>query len=250
MIIRKFIILCVFSMVSQIVMADFAIISDPDGYANIRADSNINAKIVSRVNNGEVLYCSKDKSNGFHQIAIGKNTFDNSSLYIHYSRAKFLSSFTTLPILRKFGKEYTDEDLRHPKLLSDQSLTLAGFNYQIHLLVKPFNVSNHRIIYNEDKSIDKLDNFSMFWGSDQQVPYSEYSLIRVNYNNIEIAIPKNQISDLFNPNLSDTKAFFDGKTKTLYLVAQNGDGAGVYHVVLIFKEGKYVRRLVVMDENV
>jgi len=58
------------------------------------------------------------------------------------------------------------------------------------------------------------------------------------------------VSDLFNPNLSDTTAFFDKDTKTLYLVAQNGDGAGVYHVVLIFKDGKYVSRLVVMDEDV
>lgn len=246
MITNKFIILFILNIISATAMADFAIINDPDGYTNVRVNSKNNATIAFKINSGEVFYCLNDLNNGFYQIETNKYNFDNSTLFVHKSRVKFLSSFTALPILEKRDKKYNDV---YPKSLDEQSLRLAGSNYTIDLKVKPFNTKSHKLVYDKDSLLKSLDGFSKFWGSDNATPYSEYSLFSIKFNNKVINIPNNQIGDLFNPNLSDTQAFFDKQSQTLYLVAQNGDGAGVYHVVFIFKAEKYENRLVVLDEN-
>ncbi len=52
--------------------------------------------------------------------------------------------------------------------------------------------------------------------------------------------------NLFNPNLKATSLYLNKKNNSIYIIANNGDGAGAYSVIWVIKNGKFEKRMVIL----
>jgi hypothetical protein len=71
----------------------------------------------------------------------------------------------------------------------------------------------------------------------------EYQSLKLSREKTDINLPTNQ---LFNPNLKLTNMYHDKDTNSLYIIAKNSDGAGSYAVLWIIKDGKFLKRIVIL----
>lgn len=233
---KKLILLVSFCVFSTAAHADFAVIQDKDGFVNVRKEPDASATIAYKITN-EPFYVLHKSKNGFYEILSKNHNGLDESYFIHKSRVQFVKSFS------KLTSSYNS---------TGDSTELKGFGYLINLSSKPFSKENHNMSFekNDNFSLAALDGFTKFWGSDGAVPYMEYKVFDIKYLGQSISITNKIKGDLFNPTIKNSKAYFDKLTKKLYLILENGDGAGVYHVVFVIKEGVVIDRLVVLDENV
>jgi len=214
-------------LVSNFSYADFALVNDPDGNVNVRSDSNVKAKIVDRLQNGTIIYCySEYLKNGFCMVEIEKHGDSNS--YVYMSKLKPISNFKKL----------------NSKLINKTNLELSGDSLKINVKIKNTDKRDGEFIN------EYFKNGEIFGADENLLPQYKYESIELNVKNKIINIDKKYLSNLFYPQLDSTQAFYDSYNKTLYLVAKNGDGAIVYNVIWVFKDGRLVKYWVFLDANV
>jgi hypothetical protein len=79
-------------------------------------------------------------------------------------------------------------------------------------------------------------------GTDGNKPQEEITAITFSLNNIPVSIPATAYKNLFNPS-QQGDAYID-TNKTIYLVMYNSDAAGSYSCIFVFKNGRFIQRLV------
>ena len=141
-----------------------------------------------------------------------------------------------------------------PKFINDSAVYHmidkgAAKGYEIRLESKNFDPGKHKFTKSVNGGICLIDN-KIFWGTDEDVPMKEIKKFEVILNNQKIGMPLSEFRDLFNPTLGSSHeiihlyAKMDRKGEYFIIVLFGSDAAGSYCAVWIFKNGKYLRRVV------
>jgi hypothetical protein len=224
--IRKILFLVLIS-ISKYSFGQFAIISDRDGYINVRKGASKDNAIVDKLKNGHLIYCLEVKGH-WTNIDYSKNNNDLTG-YIYYDRCALISKYPTIPVLTR----------------SENMLRLAKDSIEIIVTQKQFEKSKHKFKYNKEANseIELIDN-KVYFGKDGEMPETEYQSIKIKLGQKTIDLPKTSLESLYQPNLFITVANYDTENDIIYIQSENSDGAGSYEVIWKVEKGVYKERYI------
>ncbi|RLD56993.1 MAG: hypothetical protein DRJ05_10395 [Bacteroidetes bacterium] len=159
---------------------------------------------------------------------------------------------------KTFGFQETPLLINTDSIVSYEFKTDDKTVYKIKIAIKKFDSLNH-VIGKTQGLLVEIDNEPIF-GVDGVIPYREFKNIEVFKNNELIGINKSEYRDLYNPKVgcikrskfSDyiytwyTKVFYQPENDYLIIELHGSDGGGAYYVFWIFKNGNYLKRVVIM----
>jgi hypothetical protein len=218
----------VFLFVSVFSFGQFAIITDKDGSANIRADGNTSSRITDSLKNGHLVYCFENKGN-WTNIDYSKKQKDLNG-YVYKDRYKLVSDFAVIPVVT----------------MNETAVKLKKDSIEITLTQRKFEKNKHRFKYFKEYpgQVELIDN-KRYWGKDGGMPTTQYDKIIIKIGQRTITLPKEATEGLFEPGLATAEVFFDKQANTIYIQTMNSDGAGSYEVIWKIENGLYKDRLVV-----
>lgn len=207
---------------------DFAIISDKDGFATVRNSKEVNdVNIIDKLENGFVV-----------------NYFEREGFWIAIGYEKNEIQFSGF-IFRDRLKEFYDFPEVQGRNQPAQEFKIFNKNIEIKVTDQIFNASDHSIKnYSNYKEFIELIDEKKIYGTNGNLPEREYKAIEIKVNGVKILLPKAAIQNLFEPTIEYTTAFFNEKSQTLYVRADNSDGSGSYAVVWVVEKGKYKQRCI------
>lgn len=220
---RKYLFL--FTLLSAISLQakEFFIISDEDGYVNVRDNDN---NVTDRLSNGSPVFVL----NPMNEEMWWEVEYSKAGVLftgkVHQSKLKNIDNFEEIPVANKV----TNRVLMQNNVVR-VNIEEAGFEKAGHT----FQYQAGFLIY--------IDH-SKIWGTDGKIPHREYSAIDISINNRKVILPEKAFKDLYEPNLDYTKAYYHEETDTLYISTLNSDGAGGYVVLWLFRNGIFEDRLV------
>ena len=97
--------------------------------------------------------------------------------------------------------------------------------------------------YKEYKDQLEYINNKKYWGTDGEIPKTEYKSIEI-YIGIKNSRPEIAIDNLFETSLYNTQVNHDKTNDVLYIQSMNSDGAGSYEVIWKIKKGVYKERYI------
>jgi hypothetical protein len=100
----------------QLSFAQFAKITDKDGYVNVRENADAKSKIVGKINTDEIVYI-------FESDPVHKNWANVSNGYIYNSRLKYIESYQKIP----------------PTARDANKATFASGNIKVNIVSGKFN---------------------------------------------------------------------------------------------------------------
>lgn len=194
-----------------------AVISDPDGYTNVRSGKGINSDIITKISEGLEFLYNKDCNSDWWQILLN----DGSEGYVHESRIK--------PIHSKYENH-------------EYKIKIDNENILLSITEDEFNCDGHKITRKDDMMV-MVDGEGAL-GTGYSLPITEIVNIKITWNNVDLHVPKELYSDCYNPFIEEDKVFYkltDNGEKLLFFLL-GSDGAGVYDVLWIFdKNSKHSR---------
>ncbi|WP_121966913.1 SH3 domain-containing protein [Myroides sp. N17-2] len=199
---------------------------DKDGYVNVRKEGNANSEIRSKLDAGEIVFLFEvdEKAPNWSIIEMSKR--NDVSGYVHNSRLKMLDTYTRIPLVSS----------------SKQELKFSGNNVTVTVGIGTFDYTKNKTKFTKQKGSDFLETYNGqdMWGTDGTIPTAYYTSIKINQNGKEAVLPTKAYENMFNPSGKGyTDCYYDKSDNTIYLTADNSDGAGSYVVVWVFKDGKY-----------
>jgi hypothetical protein len=205
----------------------FAVVSDKDGYTNVRKDAVKKNNIIDSLKNGHLIYCFENKDNWTNIDYSKKNKELNG--YIYSDRYKVISSYLIIPI----GSQ------------TKNSVRLAKDSIEVLLTQKSFDKTKHKFKYFKEANnqIELIDNEN-YWGADGGMPKIEYQKIKVKVGHKTIDLPKAATKNLFEPSIYNTQVNFDKERNIIYIHSMNSDGAGAYEVIWKIENGTYKERFI------
>lgn len=231
--------------------AQYYSVNDTNGFVNVREHPDVNAALVCKLPNEIIVFESftdeeQDKSNWVHvdfylkTTSAKKNpeeyTPDIMKGYTLHSGFIYKTKLTAIEKL----KPLKYKQLKNGYTCFDDSI-------KITIAIAPFIQSKHIIQYSKENEriLEKVDNQPMI-GTDGDKPYREIKKITVSVNNALVALPATTYKNLFNPSYQNDG--YTDKNGLIYLVMYNSDAAGSYSCIFIFKNGKFIQRLVFAGE--
>ena len=204
----------------------FAVINDKDGYVNVRKEKSVHSRVLKKLDNNTLIFVFVyDKAHDGNWIYV-----DNEG-YIYNDRVKWIEE------LPKVAKGVEKKNAIH----------FSGKDISVTLTSQKFDKSKHSFKYNKEypDAIEKIDG-KTFFGTDGNMPKEAYKSIEVKIRGKQVSIPQSAYSDLYQPNLYTDLNFvyYDKDSDILYIVANNGDGAGAYMVCWQIEKGVYKGRKV------
>jgi hypothetical protein len=210
----------------------FAIIRDPDGFTNVRADSSAKAKIIGQFHDGDV-FTSTYNCHGWVKVYYEPDEFTDKGYFEGYIYQDRLLSIEDLQHLPKNGRT-----------LVEGHLTLHNDSVTVDLRTAPFQPKQHVIRKDKDGQVQKIDN-KTFLGTDGSMPDQKLTSLRMTIRGNAVDIPAAAWNDVYEAHLTTCNVFFDTSTGFIYVYMPScGDDAGAYEIVWIFKNGRYVKRYV------
>lgn len=215
-------------ILGQTTFGQFGIITDKNGFVNVRNSPDSSNNIIDKLTNGQIVFCFE--AEGEWRPIDYDLSRQNKSGYIHQSRVKLIEDFDKITY-----DNVTDSAITFKKDSIKLIITKTKFNPKNNTL--QYNIGNAS--KNEMPFLEKI-NGKEIWGTDGNVPKNKYGQITVTLGKNKIHLP---IDNLFEPNLESTTVNFDKATKTLYISAVNSDGADGYAVLWIIQNGKFKQRI-------
>jgi hypothetical protein len=210
----------------------YAIISDKDGFVNIRKEKSANAPIVARIYNDSIFNIG-DEDNDGESDWIKIYMEGGTEGYVYKSRILALSKL-------KF--------LKNIKIYKDSCVAIND-SLAVTIKSKTFNSKFHKLTYSKaipDKNIReellKIDGHRI-WGTDGDLPKTKVVCLKAVKNGIPITIPDMAFNDLYEPNFKSIHVYI-GKNDTFYIEMDNSDGAGAYSIIWIIKNNHYLKRYI------
>lgn len=204
----------------------FVLISDSDGYVNVRSSPKIVNNVSDKLNNGFIIYYFAPKGNWVN-IGYKKNEKELNG-YIYKDKIKFITNFKEIPI----------------KINQEEKVTLDNGSIKIEITESKFLKEKHKLQFKSDSSLlMKIDDLSPL-GTDGEIPKREYKSIEVEINKVKVKIPPSAIKNLYETTLWNSKANYDEVNDILYIQSSNSDGAGGYEVIWVIEKKKYKTRIV------
>lgn len=218
-----------FIILTKTTFGQVAIVRDKDGFCNIRNAANSASKVIDKLSNNKIIYCFADQNIGeWYEIEYTRKGQELTG-YIHKSRVVFIDKLKNI----------------NTRLINDSTVKSTSDSFKLTMAFGNFISSKHSIEYekpqNESRFVKKIDN-KFPWGTDGNIPKKEYKKFQLQIGLQTILIDKETYKDLFEPNLKETKIFFDRVSKSYFVTAQNSDAAGGYTVVWTFKDNTFQSR--------
>lgn len=211
---------------SHSLLAQFARMEDPDGYVNIRSRPAGSSPVRIKVYEDEVFWCFEPEGD-WYPVDVFKNGTSVSG-YIHQSRVRFIEQLPSVPVRERHANRivFQNADLR-------VAFSTRKFVEREHTIQRSHPTGS--------SFISTIDNRPL-WGTDGNMPKEEYSQLTVTLGDQPVAIPKTEITNLFEPNLGSTAVHHDKASGRIYISSTNSDGAGGYVVLWMIKHGKFLSR--------
>ena len=221
-----------FLLFCQIVVAQaieggaFAVINDKDGYVNVRKEKSVQSKVLKKLDNNTLIFVLE-----YDKAQEGNWIYADNEGYIYNDRVKWIHNF---PQIDK-------------GIAKGNTIVFEGKEIQVVLSTEKFDKSKHSFKYHKEYRdvIEKIDG-KLFWGTDGNMPKREYKSIEVKIRGKQVPIPKSAYNDLYESSLyiEFNSVHYDKDNDILYIVANNGDGAGSYMVCWQIEKGVYKGRKV------
>ena len=213
-------------IMSQVIFGQFAIISDKDGFVNVRSTAKIENNISDKLENGFVVYSFEPTGNWINIDY--KKKGKESGGYIYKDRIKFVTDFIKIP----------------QKSNINGILKLENDKVKIEIIETKFIKENHKLTFvkNSNSLLDKIDGSQIF-GADGNIPRRQYKSIKVKLDKTIIELPNIALKNLYEPNLENHQANYDEKNDILYISSMNSDGAGSYEVIWVIEKNKFKERI-------
>ena len=221
-----------FLLFCQIVVAQaieggaFAVINDKDGYVNVRKEKSVQSKVLKKLDNNTLIFVLE-----YDKAYYGNWIYADNEGYIYNDRVKWIHK---LPKIAK-------------GVVKGNTIVFEGKEIQVVLSTEKFDKSKHSFKYHKEYRdiIEKIDG-KPFFGTDGNMPKEAYKSIEIKIRGKQVSIPQSAYSDLYEPNLYTDLNFvyYDKDSNNLYIVANNGDGAGAYMVCWQIEKGVYKGRKV------
>lgn len=223
----KLIFLLSSTLLSIVTFGQFAIVSDKDGYCNVRNSSESGNKISDTLMNGHLVYCF-EKAGNWINIDYSRKTKELHG-YLYHDRIKYISDFRNIPVFSKqtHSATYAEDSIKVTVTTQKSDKTKYRFSY-----------------YKGNKDQIELINGKRYWGTDGGQPRTEYKVISIVLGKRNILLPQEAVANLFEPNLFNTEVNYDEKNDVLYIQSMNSDGAGGYLVIWKIESARYTDRYV------
>ena len=221
-----FLLFCQFVVAQVIEGGAFAVINDKDGYVNVRKEKSVHSKVLKKLDNNTLIFVLEyDKAHDGNWI------YADNEGYIYNDRVKWIHNFPQI-----------DKGIAR-----GNTIVFEGKEIQVTLATEKFDKDKHSFKYHKEYRdiIEKIDG-KPFWGTDGNIPKKEYKSIEVKIRGKQVSIPKSAYSDLYESYLYTefNSVYYDKDNDILYIVADNGDGAGAYMVCWQIEKGVYKGRKV------
>ena len=221
-----FLLFCQFVMAQVIEGGAFAVINDKDGYVNVRKEKSVHSKVLKKLDNNTLIFVLE-----YDKAQEGNWIYADNEGYIYNDRVKWIHNF---PQIAK-------------GIAKGNTIVFEGKEIQVVLSTEKFDKSKHSFKYHKEYRdvIEKIDG-KLFWGTDGNMPKREYKSIEVKIRGKQVPIPKSVYNDLYESSLyiEFNSVHYDKDNDILYIVANNGDGAGSYMVCWQIEKGVYKGRKV------
>ena len=221
-----------FFLISNVVFAQvieggaFAVINDKDGYVNVRKEKSVHSKVLKKLDNNTLIFVFE-----YDKAYYGNWIYADNEGYIYNDRVKWIHNF---PQIAK-------------GIAKGNTIVFEGKEIQVVLSTEKFDKSKHSFKYHKEYRdvIEKIDG-KLFWGTDGNMPKREYKSIEVKIRGKQVSIPQSAYNDLYESYLYTefNSVHYDKDNDILYIVADNGDGAGAYMVCWQIEKGVYKGRKV------
>lgn len=223
----KHLALLIILFISKFSYAQFSVISDKDGYTNVRDDAKKESKLLDSLKNGHLIFVWEDKGKWSSIDYLKKNSERHG--YIYFDRHKSISDYSKIPLVAE----------------TDSSVKVAKDSIEVIVTQKRFDKKKHKYRYYKESptEIEFIDN-KQYWGTDGGTPTVEYYSIKIKIGRNVFVAPKLATQNLYEPNLGTVEVNYDKETGMIYIQTRNSDGAGAYFVVWKFKNGVYKDRLI------
>lgn len=210
--------------------ADFGFIQDKDGYVNVRENSSLSSKVISKLNNNEIVSCVMDEeTNNFYLV----NASNGATGFVYKNRINNFSGYTSIKL-----SQYSREKV----VYSDKNIIVEVDAKKAILDPK---------LYKTFKGEYKYFNNKQFFGADGALPNNDFlqlDKIIIKDKDKKIEIGKNDIEQYFFPKngidsdkneLADFKIYYLNNNIYILNTFNNG-GAAAYNIVLNIKNGKVI----------
>jgi hypothetical protein len=214
-----------FLLIRLVSFGQFAVISDSDGFVNLRKSPELINNIISKIPNGQIVFCLESDNPKWRTVDYIKEKSTISG-FVYSSRLNYIDNYKTIK----------------PILENRDQLEFKVAETTITLSIKTFNAGKNKLSFSKSMPnfLEKI-NGKKIWGTDGNIPKYEYKEIVLNKGN---SIIKLQRDNLYEPNLKSTKVNYDEKSNIIYLTASNSDGAGGYVVLWVIKDGKLLNQII------
>ena len=221
-----FLLFCQFVVAQAIEGGAFAVINDKDGYVNVRKEKSVHSKVLKKLDNNTLIFVLE-----YDKAYYGNWIYADNEGYIYNDRVKQIHNF---PQIAK-------------GIAKGNTIVFEGKEIQVVLSTEKFDKSKHSFKYHKEYRdvIEKIDG-KLFWGTDGNMPKREYKSIEVKIRGKQVSIPQSAYNDLYESYLYTefNSVHYDKDNDILYIVANNGDGAGAYMVCWQIEKGVYKGRKV------
>lgn len=220
---------------SQFTIGDnltYAVIKDPDGFVNIHKTPSTQSKVIGKIYDNSVFSCEPNGTNWWKVLKINEN-----------DRSDWLEGYIYKDRISLLPDHWYSINKKH---IHVDSCVLKTDSTIIAIKRGTFNPQKHKLLYSNRGGggdyLEKIDGRHV-WGTDGDLPRKSITSIKVTKNGIDIIIPRNEFSDLYEPNF-ETLSICKGPGNTFYIKMDNSDGAGGYTIIWVFKDNKYYGRYI------
>lgn len=205
----------------------FAVVSDKDGFVNVRKEARQNSKVTDKLENGHFIYCFEPKENWINIDYSKKEKKLNG--YVYKDRYKLISSFQKFDMVSN----------------TNNKVVLGKDDIQIIITQSRFEKNKHQFKYvkNYPTQIELIDG-KKYFGTDGEMPVNQFEKIEIKIGSKIVVLPKSALENLYEPSLYNAEVNYDQLTSTFYIQTQNSDGAGSYLVVWRVEKGIYKDRFI------
>jgi hypothetical protein len=141
--------------------AQFFIVSDKDGYVNVRDSASGGSRIIDTLNNGHFIYFFEEQTDTWRKIEYTRKGREYTG-YVYHDRLKPITDYDSIPLL--------DHD--------KNNATCAHDSVKVIVTVQKFDKTRYRFTYDKDNKdqIVKI-NGKPYCGTDGELPKLEYRSI-------------------------------------------------------------------------
>lgn len=220
------------TILSNLAVAQFAIIDDKDGYSNVRRTAEAGNNIQDKLENGHFVYCMEINGNWVNvdYDLKGKDVNNNNSNgFVYKDRLKIVTTFEKVSMVSK----------------GTNSAVFKNDSIKVTVTSLPFDKTKHRMTYDKESKnfIGEIDGKPCY-GTDGGMPTVEFKAITVMLRDKTMILPKSAIENLFEAHIGSMQVNYDKISNTLYIQASASDGAGSYFVIWRIVNGMYKERYI------